>query len=191
MDFLKSTAAKTSPELKKIKQELKKLTQDLTKLTGKSKGINEQRRDIRNQMRGLGNEMYHRKQQISYEILKEADVIVSTQTSSYDDTIERLMMNNPSGKDIDDRNLSRVVADLDRRYMQRSFFDVVILDEAAQSLEVSSWMPILLGTKAIFAGDHKQLPPTVKSKTAERKGFGRTLFEKLAEVCDHKCRRSC
>lgn len=71
--------------------------------------------------------------------------------------------------------------------MVRTFFDVVILDEAAQSLEVSSWMPILLGKKAIFAGDHKQLPPTVKSKTAERYGFGTTLFEKLAEVCEHKC----
>ena len=72
--------------------------------------------------------------------------------------------------------------------MERKFFDYVILDEAAQSLSVSSWMPIMLGLKAIFAGDHKQLPPTVKSKEAERRGFGRTLFEKLAKRCEESCK---
>jgi ATP-dependent RNA/DNA helicase IGHMBP2 len=74
--------------------------------------------------------------------------------------------------------------------MGRTFFDYVILDEAAQSLSVSSWMPILLGKKAIFAGDHKQLPPTVKSKEAERKGFGQTLFEELAKRCEENCTKN-
>lgn len=45
-----------------------------------------------------------------------------------------------------------------------------------------------MGRRAIFAGDHKQLPPTVKSKEAESKGFGKTLFEELADRCEAKCR---
>lgn len=39
-----------------------------------------------------------------------------------------------------------------------------------------------------MAGDHKQLPPTVKSKTAEKRGLGETLFKVLADVCDKKCK---
>jgi hypothetical protein len=45
-----------------------------------------------------------------------------------------------------------------------------------------------MGRKAIFAGDHKQLPPTVKSKEAASKGFGKTLFEELADRCEASCK---
>lgn len=69
----------------------------------------------------------------------------------------------------------------------RKFFDVAILDEAAQSMKVSSWIPILLAQKVIMAGDHKQLPPTIKSKEAEKKGLGDTLFQYLSDICDKKC----
>jgi ATP-dependent RNA/DNA helicase IGHMBP2 len=75
-----------------------------------------------------------------------------------------------------------------KKYIERLFFDCVVLDEAAQSLKISSWMPILMGTKVIFAGDHKQLPPTVKSKKAEGMGLGSTIFEKLATICEEKCK---
>lgn len=78
----------------------------------------------------------------------------------------------------------------EKKLLNRTFFDYVILDEAAQSLSVSSWMPILMGKKAIFAGDHKQLPPTVKSKEAEARGFGKTLFEELAERCEASCNQN-
>ena len=47
-------------------------------------------------------------------------------------------------------------------------------------------MPLMLGKKAVFAGDHKQLPPTVKSKEAERKGLGKTLFERLARIVEDR-----
>merc|ERR1719217_1174377 len=55
-------------------------------------------------------------------------------------------------------------------------FDVVIIDEAAQSLEVACWIPLLLGSKAVLAGDHQQLAATVKSNEAQRRGLDRTLF---------------
>ncbi|KAK2793024.1 hypothetical protein FQN52_002172 [Onygenales sp. PD_12] len=42
-------------------------------------------------------------------------------------------------------------------------FDVVIIDEASQALEAQCWVPLLSASKAILAGDHLQLPPTIKS----------------------------
>jgi ATP-dependent RNA/DNA helicase IGHMBP2 len=60
----------------------------------------------------------------------------------------------------------------------QSYFDVVIIDEAAQAPEYSCWIPILAGEKLIMAGDHKQLPPTVLSGIAKQEIFN-TLFEKM------------
>jgi len=57
-------------------------------------------------------------------------------------------------------------------------FDTVFIDEAAQALEPATWIPILKAEKVVFAGDHWQLPPTVKSMEADRKGLSKTLFEK-------------
>ncbi|KAJ3300816.1 hypothetical protein HK104_000009 [Borealophlyctis nickersoniae] len=48
-------------------------------------------------------------------------------------------------------------------------FDTVLIDEATQALEAESWIAILKGKRLILAGDHLQLPPTVKSKDATRK----------------------
>lgn len=42
-------------------------------------------------------------------------------------------------------------------------FDVVVIDECAQALEASCWVPLLKARKCILAGDHKQLPPTIIS----------------------------
>ena len=58
-------------------------------------------------------------------------------------------------------------------------FDLVVIDEAAQALEVSCWVALLRGKRAVLAGDHQQLPPVVKSEAADKKGFGVTLFERL------------
>jgi ATP-dependent RNA/DNA helicase IGHMBP2 len=62
-------------------------------------------------------------------------------------------------------------------------FDLVVIDEAAQALEASCWIPILRGKRVVLAGDHCQLPPTIKSKKAE-KGLGKTMFERLMELYD-------
>ncbi len=57
-------------------------------------------------------------------------------------------------------------------------FDVVYIDEAAQGLEAAAWIPILKAKKVVFAGDHFQLPPTIKSYEAAKEGLAETLFEK-------------
>src|SRR5690606_1484788 len=58
-------------------------------------------------------------------------------------------------------------------------FDVVFIDEAAQGLEAATWIPILKAKKVVFAGDHFQLPPTIKSYQAAKDGLAETLFEKV------------
>ncbi|MBB4080565.1 DNA polymerase III delta prime subunit [Lewinella aquimaris] len=60
-------------------------------------------------------------------------------------------------------------------------FKTCIIDEAAQALEPASWIPISRSNRVVLAGDPYQLPPTVKSKDAERGGFGTTLLEKALE----------
>ncbi len=52
------------------------------------------------------------------------------------------------------------------------------IDEAGQALEPACWIPILRSERVIFAGDHQQLPPTIKSNEAARAGLAVTLFEK-------------
>ena len=63
--------------------------------------------------------------------------------------------------------------------LRDQFFDVAIVDEAAQALEVATWGALLKAPRVVLAGDHLQLPPTVISKAAEKGGLGRTLFERL------------
>ena len=60
-------------------------------------------------------------------------------------------------------------------------FRTLFIDEAAQALEAASWIPILKAERVIFAGDHYQLPPTVKSFEAQKQGLGETLMEKCAK----------
>ncbi|TYP94735.1 putative DNA helicase [Fodinibius salinus] len=60
-------------------------------------------------------------------------------------------------------------------------FDLVVIDEATQATEPSCLIPITHGRKVIMAGDHRQLPPTVKNRKAAEQGFKETLFERLAE----------
>lgn len=60
-------------------------------------------------------------------------------------------------------------------------FKTVFIDEAGQALEPACWIPLLKSQRVIFAGDHCQLPPTIKSKEAASQGLSRTLFEKGIE----------
>lgn len=64
------------------------------------------------------------------------------------------------------------------RNIRHLSFDTVFIDEAAQALEPGCWIPIAKGQRVILAGDHHQLPPTVKSEKAAREGLRETLFEK-------------
>ncbi|HNV87235.1 MAG TPA: AAA domain-containing protein, partial [Candidatus Omnitrophota bacterium] len=113
-------------------------------------------REARDQMyeevRDLRKEVRTLKNEIFSQVWNESDVVIATHTSAGDPMLER------------------------------KGFDWVILDEATQAIEPNSWIPILrAGEKIIFAGDHCQLPATVRSREAETGGLGISLFERLEE----------
>jgi ATP-dependent RNA/DNA helicase IGHMBP2 len=60
-------------------------------------------------------------------------------------------------------------------------FNTVFIDEAGQALEPACWIPILRANRVVLAGDHCQLPPTVKSNEAAKQGLSITLFERLMQ----------
>lgn len=74
-------------------------------------------------------------------------------------------------------------------------FEVVIIDEASQALEAQCWVPLLRAKKVVLAGDHLQLPPTIKSLNSKTKTKGKdredvikgmslatTLFDRLLKM---------
>ena len=58
-------------------------------------------------------------------------------------------------------------------------FNTLFIDEAAQALEAACWIPLRRVSRVILAGDHCQLPPTVKSLAALKAGLGVTLMERV------------
>lgn len=79
----------------------------------------------------------------------------------------------------DIRTPTHPFAGVGTRQLSSLQFDVVVIDEAAQALEPACWAALLKGRRAVLAGDHLQLPPTVVSEEAARRGLARTLFERL------------
>ena len=64
-------------------------------------------------------------------------------------------------------------------------FGTLFIDEAAQALEASCWMAIQKADRVILAGDHRQLPPTIKSPAALSGGLDKTLMQ---TICENKPR---
>ena len=67
------------------------------------------------------------------------------------------------------------------RLLEGQKFGTVFIDEAAQALEAACWIPIRRCSRVVLAGDHCQLPPTVKSIAALKAGLGKTLMERIVE----------
>lgn len=65
------------------------------------------------------------------------------------------------------------------RVLERKRFSSLFIDEAAQAIEAACWIAISRADRVILAGDHCQLPPTIKCIEAARGGLGRTLLEKV------------
>ena len=76
------------------------------------------------------------------------------------------------------------------QWLEKRQFKTVFVDEAAQMLEPACWLAVAKGQRIIFAGDHCQLPPTVKSKEAASAGLSETLFEKFFRRQHQKQRAS-
>ncbi|MEE3373143.1 MAG: AAA domain-containing protein [Planctomycetota bacterium] len=60
-------------------------------------------------------------------------------------------------------------------------FDLLVIDEACQSVEPGCWVPLRFANRVVLAGDHCQLPPTILSQPAARDGFAVSLMQRLIE----------
>ena len=58
-------------------------------------------------------------------------------------------------------------------------FDVLVIDEACQSVEPGCWVPLRRADRLILAGDHLQLPPTILSDAAKKEGYAVSMMERL------------
>ena len=68
------------------------------------------------------------------------------------------------------------------RLLDGQKFGTLFVDEAAQALEAACWIPLRRVSRVVLAGDHCQLPPTVKSIAALKAGLGKTLMERIVEM---------
>uniref|UniRef100_A0A7M4ESU9 Immunoglobulin mu DNA binding protein 2 n=1 Tax=Crocodylus porosus TaxID=8502 RepID=A0A7M4ESU9_CROPO len=90
-----------------------------------------------NEIKTLRKELKEREETAMTTVLTKADVVLATNTGASPDGPLKLLPEN--------------------------HFDLVVIDECAQALEASCWIPLLKARKCILAGDHKQLPPTIIS----------------------------
>ncbi|BGP56849.1 hypothetical protein JCM8202v2_004482 [Rhodotorula sphaerocarpa] len=128
-----SATSDTSALLEDIKKELETLENQLRNGTGKNRIKGSERKKMWEEVRELRKEFRKREGGVITEVMTKAKVVLATTHGA-------------GGRSLD-----------------RSDFDVVIIDEAAQATEPACWIPILKGKKLILAGDHLQLPPTLKS----------------------------
>ncbi|EON69131.1 hypothetical protein W97_08317 [Coniosporium apollinis CBS 100218] len=66
-------------------------------------------------------------------------------------------------------------------HLKNQEFDVVIIDEASQALEAQCWVPLLAAKKVVLAGDHLQLPPTIKSLNSKAKSSKEAKEDEVVE----------
>jgi len=112
------------------------------------KAEREQRKALFDEARKIMRQVENTEQYIMDDLLAKAQVITATLVGANHYTVKNLR------------------------------FHTVVIDEAGQALEPACWIPILKAQKVVLAGDHCQLPPTVKSEEAARKGLNVTLLEK-------------
>lgn len=106
--------------------------------------------------KNLLKEMKERQKSIVKQILTNADVILSTLTTA--------SLDGPL------------------KHVEKNHFDVCFIDECSQALETACWIPLTLVKKCVIAGDHNQLPPTIISEKAAKKGLSVTLMERVLKL---------
>ena len=114
------------------------------------------RSGLRSELKVLRKELRMREKAAVKEALRSAKVVLGTLTSVAHD--------GPLG------------------LLPEGHFDVCVIDEAGQSLEVACWTALLNAPCCVLAGDHLQLPPTITSKPAATKGLAITLLERAVDI---------
>lgn len=131
--------------------ELWGIRKELRQLSGQGRrGSYSEREALRNRMSRLRDRATALELQINTELFDSAHVIASTLVSS------------------------------NHRLLGGRRFGTLFIDEAAQALEAACWIAIRKANRVVLAGDHCQLPPTIKCYDAARGGLDCTLMEKIA-----------
>lgn len=82
---------------------------------------------------------------------------------------------------LDDADVICATVSFDFSFLGDEQFDLLVIDEACQSVEPGCWVPLRFARRVVLAGDHCQLPPTILSKPAAREGFAVSLMQRLIE----------
>jgi len=139
----------SAKEIKRLKKQAAEY-RDLAQKYKRSFGAaeREQRKALFAEARNIRREVEKTEEYIVTDVLSKAQVITATLVGANHYTIKHLS------------------------------YETVVIDEAGQALEPACWIPILKAKKVVLAGDHCQLPPTIKSPEAAKE-FSTTLMEKL------------
>ena len=130
--------------------ELWSIRKNLRELGSRARrGSYDEREGVRSRMSRLRDRATALEIQINAELFDGAHVIASTLVSS------------------------------NHRLLNGRRFGTLFIDEAAQALEAACWIAIRKADRVVLAGDHCQLPPTIKCYEAARGGLERTLMEKV------------
>lgn len=147
------SAHSSNKEIKRLKKQASEY-RDLAQKYKRSFGVaeREQRKALFAEARNIAKEVERTEKYIIEDVLAKADIITATLVGA-------------------------------NHYSVRSLkYGTVVIDEAGQALEPACWIPILKGQKLVMAGDHQQLPPTIKSAEAAKGGLNRTLLEKCVAL---------
>ncbi|XP_077978180.1 DNA-binding protein SMUBP-2-like [Glandiceps talaboti] len=111
---------------------------------------------LREDTRHLRKELKQRESKAIKEILQSVDVVLATNISA---------------------SISGPL-----QHLKENHFNLVVIDECAQALEASCWIPLLQSPRCVLAGDHHQLPPTIMSNQACKDGLGVSLMERVVDL---------
>jgi len=132
-----------------VKSDMDKVLSKMKKARGKS-----ERFHLGKEMKQLRKELRDREKRAMKETLISAEVVLATLTSS--SNVDGALKNLPE-----------------------AHFDLAVIDECSQALEIACWIGLIQVKKAVLAGDHLQLPPTIMSEPAAQKGLAYTLMERV------------
>ena len=79
------------------------------------------------------------------------------------------------------RVIASTLVGASNKILDGQHYSTLFIDEAAQALEPACWIAIRRANRVILAGDHCQLPPTVKSIAVLKAGLGKTLMERIVD----------
>ncbi|KZT73806.1 hypothetical protein DAEQUDRAFT_355275 [Daedalea quercina L-15889] len=153
LENLKKTRQQKFDEISQIHDNTSKtfaLEEDIKKLNKEKNALTHQIDKLRDQQKSDSRTMDATRRRFRTEVLQEADVVCSTLSGSA------------------------------YEYLEQFDFELIVIDEAAQAIELSSLIPLKYNCKhCVMVGDPQQLPPTVKSQEACSFGYDQSLFVRL------------